>query len=164
MGLNLHSHSKRVKRLHLVSLGSVVFILFSIFRADMFAFLLSTRAGGLGINLTAADTVIFYDSDWNPTVDQQAMDRAHRLGQTRQVTVYRLIARGTIEERILQRAQEKSEVCILVVKKDWGELRKDQGRSRGREGERKGRDGMGWERKGRERRGGIGKWRGNEKI
>ena len=54
--------------------------------------------------------MIFYDSDWNPTVDQQAMDRAHRLGQTRQVTVYRLIARGTIEERILQRAQEKSEV------------------------------------------------------
>jgi len=47
---------------------------------------LSTRAGGLGINLTAADTVIFYDSDWNPTVDQQAMDRAHRLGQTKQVS------------------------------------------------------------------------------
>ena len=47
-------------------------------RADIFVFLLSTRAGGLGINLTAADTVIFYDSDWNPTVDQQAMDRAHR--------------------------------------------------------------------------------------
>lgn len=84
----------------------------SSFRSDIFAFLLSTRAGGLGINLTAADTVIFYDSDWNPTVDQQAMDRAHRLGQTRQVTVYRLIARGTIEERILQRAQEKSEVII----------------------------------------------------
>ena len=54
-------------------------------REDIFVFLLSTRAGGLGINLTAADTVIFYDSDWNPTVDQQAMDRAHRLGQTRQV-------------------------------------------------------------------------------
>lgn len=50
-----------------------------------FVFLLSTRAGGLGINLTAADTVIFYDSDWNPTVDQQAMDRAHRLGQTKPV-------------------------------------------------------------------------------
>ena len=48
-------------------------------RQDIFVFLLSTRAGGLGINLTAADTVIFYDSDWNPTVDQQAMDRAHRL-------------------------------------------------------------------------------------
>ena len=54
-------------------------------RSDIFAFLLSTRAGGLGINLTAADTVIFYDSDWNPTVDQQAMDRAHRVGQTKQV-------------------------------------------------------------------------------
>lgn len=79
-------------------------------RADIFVFLLSTRAGGLGINLTAADTVIFYDSDWNPTVDQQAMDRAHRLGQTKQVTVYRLICKGSIEERILQRAREKSEV------------------------------------------------------
>lgn len=55
-------------------------------RSDIFVFLLSTRAGGLGINLTAADTVIFYDSDWNPTVDQQAMDRAHRLGQTKQVS------------------------------------------------------------------------------
>ena len=65
-------------------------------RSDIFIFLLSTRAGGLGINLTAADTVIFYDSDWNPTVDQQAMDRAHRLGQTKQVTVYRLICKGTI--------------------------------------------------------------------
>ena len=79
-------------------------------RSDIFVFLLSTRAGGLGINLTAADTVIFYDSDWNPTVDQQAMDRAHRLGQTKQVTVYRLICKGTIEERIMQRAREKSEV------------------------------------------------------
>ena len=59
--------------------------------------------------------MIFYDSDWNPTVDQQAMDRAHRLGQTKQVTVYRLIVRGTIEERILQRAREKSEVCEWVV-------------------------------------------------
>lgn len=56
-------------------------------RSDIFVFLLSTRAGGLGINLTAADTVIFYDSDWNPTVDQQAMDRAHRLGQTKQVSI-----------------------------------------------------------------------------
>ena len=79
-------------------------------RDDIFVFLLSTRAGGLGINLTAADTVVFYDSDWNPTVDQQAMDRAHRLGQTKQVTVYRLITKGTVEERILQRAKEKSEV------------------------------------------------------
>ncbi|CAG4960273.1 unnamed protein product [Colias eurytheme] len=84
-------------------------------RTDIFVFLLSTRAGGLGINLTAADTVIFYDSDWNPTVDQQAMDRAHRLGQTKQVTVYRLICKGTIEERILQRAKEKSEIQRMVI-------------------------------------------------
>ena len=102
-------------------------------RSDIFIFLLSTRAGGLGINLTAADTVIFYDSDWNPTVDQQAMDRAHRLGQTKQVTVYRLICKGTIgkkkcslyfickivfrisEERILQRAREKSEIQRMVI-------------------------------------------------
>lgn len=53
-------------------------------------FLLSTRAGGLGINLTAADTVIFYESDWNPTLDLQAMDRAHRLGQTKNVSFYLL--------------------------------------------------------------------------
>merc|ERR1719291_1019357 len=83
--------------------------------SNIFIFLLSTRAGGLGINLTAADTVIFYDSDWNPTVDQQAMDRAHRLGQTRQVTVYRLVCKGTIEERILQRAREKEEIHRMVI-------------------------------------------------
>ncbi|XP_070712442.1 chromatin-remodeling ATPase INO80-like, partial [Pempheris klunzingeri] len=82
---------------------------------DIFVFLLSTRAGGIGINLTAADTVIFYDSDWNPTVDQQAMDRAHRLGQTRQVTVYRLICDGTVEERILQRAQQKSMIQQMII-------------------------------------------------
>lgn len=84
-------------------------------RPDIFIFLLSTRAGGLGINLTAADTVIFYDSDWNPTIDSQAMDRAHRLGQTKQVTVYRLITRGTIEERIRKRALQKEEVQRVVI-------------------------------------------------
>lgn len=72
--------------------------------------MLSTRAGGLGINLTAADTVIFYDHDWNPSNDAQAMDRAHRLGQTRQVTVYRLITKGTIDERIVQLARVKKDV------------------------------------------------------
>ncbi|KAL9052992.1 MAG: hypothetical protein Q9162_005048 [Coniocarpon cinnabarinum] len=82
---------------------------------DIFVFLLSTRAGGLGINLTAADTVIFYDSDWNPTIDSQAMDRAHRLGQTRQVTVYRMITRNTIEERIRRRALQKEEVQRVVI-------------------------------------------------
>lgn len=83
--------------------------------SDIFVFLLSTRAGGLGINLTAADTVIFYDSDWNPTIDSQAMDRAHRLGQTRQVTVYRMITRSTIEERIRRRALQKEEVQRVVI-------------------------------------------------
>ena len=84
-------------------------------KPDIFVFLLSTRAGGLGINLTAADTVIFYDSDWNPTIDSQAMDRAHRLGQTKQVTVYRMITRGTIEERIRKRALQKEEVQRVVI-------------------------------------------------
>ena len=84
-------------------------------KPEIFIFLLSTRAGGLGINLTAADTVIFYDSDWNPTIDSQAMDRAHRLGQTRQVTVYRMITRGTIEERIRKRALQKEEVQRVVI-------------------------------------------------
>ena len=79
-------------------------------------FLLSTRAGGLGINLTAADTVVFFESDWNPTVDQQAMDRAHRLGQTRTVHVYRLICRNTVEEYIAKTAKEKEQVTDLVLK------------------------------------------------
>lgn len=82
---------------------------------ELFIFLLSTRAGGLGINLTAADTVIFYDSDWNPTIDSQAMDRAHRLGQQRQVTVYRLLVRGTIEERMRDRAKQKEHVQQVVM-------------------------------------------------
>lgn len=60
-------------------------------KTDKFIFLLSTRAGGLGINLTSADTVIIYDSDWNPQMDLQAMDRAHRIGQKKKVNVYRLI-------------------------------------------------------------------------
>lgn len=84
-------------------------------RSDIFIFLLSTRAGGLGINLTAADTVVFYDHDWNPSNDAQAMDRAHRLGQTRQVTVYRLITKGTIDERIVQLARVKKDVQDMVV-------------------------------------------------
>ena len=60
-----------------------------------FAFLLSTRAGGLGINLATADIVVLYDSDWNPQVDLQAMDRAHRIGQTKPVTVFRFVSEGT---------------------------------------------------------------------
>lgn len=83
---------------------------------DMFVFILSTRAGGVGINLTAADTVIFYDNDWNPTVDQQAMDRVHRLGQTKDVTVYRLITQNSVEEKVMERANKKEEVQKIVIK------------------------------------------------
>lgn len=66
-------------------------------------FLLSTRAGGLGINLATADTVVIYDSDWNPQIDLQAMDRAHRIGQKKHVNVYRLVHEHTIEEKIIER-------------------------------------------------------------
>lgn len=64
--------------------------------SKVFVFLLSTRAGGLGVTLTAANTVIFYDNDWNPTMDAQATDRAHRIGQSRDVNVYQLVTKGTI--------------------------------------------------------------------
>ncbi|KAJ7385780.1 ATP-dependent helicase smarcad1 [Desmophyllum pertusum] len=74
---------------------------------DIFVFLLSTRAGGLGINLTSANVVIIHDVDFNPYNDKQAEDRCHRVGQTRNVTVYRLIAQDTIEDAILQCAQNK---------------------------------------------------------
>ena len=72
-----------------------------------FAFILSTRSGGVGINLTGADTVIFYDSDWNPTMDAQAQDRCHRIGQTRDVHIYRLVSERTVEENILKKANQK---------------------------------------------------------
>lgn len=65
-------------------------------------FLLTTRVGGLGINLTGADRVIIYDPDWNPATDTQARERAWRIGQDRQVTIYRLVSAGTIEEKVLQ--------------------------------------------------------------
>ena len=60
--------------------------------ARIFCFILSTRSGGIGVNLTGADTVIFYDSDWNPTMDAQAQDRCHRIGQTRDVHIYRSVS------------------------------------------------------------------------
>ena len=80
-------------------------------------FLLSTRAGGLGINLASADTVIIYDSDWNPQQDLQAMDRCHRIGQTKPVLVLRLITSNSVEERMLQRAESKLKLERLVIKK-----------------------------------------------
>eukprot|EP01052_Picozoa_sp_SAG31_P021380 SAG31_NODE_1650_length_7635_cov_12.658705_1_plen_1667_part_00 len=80
-----------------------------------FIFILSTRSGGVGINLTGADTVIFYDSDWNPAMDAQAQDRCHRIGQTREVHIYRLISEHTVEENILQKSRQKSEMNRMVL-------------------------------------------------
>lgn len=81
----------------------------------IFLFILSTRSGGVGINLVGADTVIFYDSDWNPAMDQQAQDRCHRIGQTREVHIYRLISERTIEENILKKANQKRALDDLVI-------------------------------------------------
>ncbi|CAK7207099.1 Putative ATPase [Sporothrix eucalyptigena] len=80
-------------------------------------FLLSTRAGGQGINLASADTVILFDSDWNPQQDLQAQDRAHRIGQKRPVVVYRLATKGTVEEDLLMSADAKRRLEKLVIKK-----------------------------------------------
>ncbi|CAI5731954.1 unnamed protein product [Hyaloperonospora brassicae] len=80
-----------------------------------FCFLLSTRAGGLGINLATADIVILFDSDWNPQVDLQAMDRAHRIGQTKIVRVFRFITDGTVEEKIVERAERKLYLDAAII-------------------------------------------------
>jgi len=90
------------------------------FNADdsLLAFLLSTRAGGAGLNLTGADTVIFYDHDWNPANDRQAQDRAYRIGQTRVVNVYRMVTKGTLEDKILERQARKQDLAESVVKHD----------------------------------------------
>ncbi|KAJ9664235.1 ATP-dependent DNA helicase Hrp3 [Neophaeococcomyces mojaviensis] len=82
-----------------------------------FCFLLSTRAGGLGINLMTADTVIIFDSDWNPQADLQAMARAHRIGQTKPVSVYRLVSKETVEEEILERARNKLMLEWLTIQR-----------------------------------------------
>uniref|UniRef100_A0A1A8RFZ2 Proliferation-associated SNF2-like protein n=2 Tax=Nothobranchius rachovii TaxID=451742 RepID=A0A1A8RFZ2_9TELE len=84
---------------------------------EVFVFLLSTRAGGLGINLTAADTVIIFDSDWNPQADLQAQDRCHRIGQTKPVVVYRLVTANTIDQKILERASAKRKLEQMVIHK-----------------------------------------------
>uniref|UniRef100_A0A8D3CC97 Lymphoid-specific helicase n=1 Tax=Scophthalmus maximus TaxID=52904 RepID=A0A8D3CC97_SCOMX len=85
---------------------------------EVFLFLLSTRAGGLGINLTAADTVIIFDSDWNPQADLQAQDRCHRIGQTKPVLVYRLVTANTIDQKILERASAKRKLEQMVIHKN----------------------------------------------
>nr|XP_043873739.1 chromodomain-helicase-DNA-binding protein 4a isoform X2 [Solea senegalensis] len=88
--------------------------------AQQFAFLLSTRAGGLGINLATADTVVIYDSDWNPHNDIQAFSRAHRIGQNKKVMIYRFVTKASVEERITQVAKKKMMLTHLVVRPGLG--------------------------------------------
>eukprot|EP00794_Sanderia_malayensis_P013930 gene13930-15382_t len=84
---------------------------------DVFLFLLSTRAGGLGINLSAADTCIIYDSDWNPQADLQAQDRCHRIGQKKPVLVFRLVTANTVDETVVERAASKRKLEKMVIHK-----------------------------------------------
>ncbi|KAM9994213.1 hypothetical protein ACTFIZ_005515 [Dictyostelium cf. discoideum] len=83
--------------------------------SDLFAFLLTTRAGGLGITLNTADIVILFDSDWNPQMDLQAQDRAHRIGQTKPVTVYRFVTENSMEEKMVEKAEMKLQLDALVI-------------------------------------------------
>ncbi len=83
--------------------------------SEKFVFMLSTRAGGLGINLYTADIVVLYDSDWNPQMDLQAMDRAHRIGQKKQVKVFRLVSENTVDEKIVERAAVKLRLDRMVI-------------------------------------------------
>ena len=81
----------------------------------LFCFIASSRSGGVGINLTGADTVFFYDSDWNPSMDRQCMDRAHRIGQTREVHIYRFVSSHTVEENMLKKANQKRLLDRVVI-------------------------------------------------
>lgn len=105
--LNMHGH--RYLRLDGATKVEQRQVLTEHFNHDkrILCFILSTRSGGLGINLTGADTVIFYDSDWNPSMDKQCQDRAHRIGQTRDVHIYRFVTQFTIEENIFKKANQK---------------------------------------------------------
>lgn len=84
-------------------------------------FLLSLKAGGLGLTLTEADTVILYDPWWNPAVERQAMDRTHRIGQDKPVFVHRLVAAGTVEEKILDMQSRKQALADALFDKDGGQ-------------------------------------------
>ncbi|KAF7297886.1 hypothetical protein HMN09_01009400 [Mycena chlorophos] len=97
------------------------------FNADprVFCFIASSRSGGVGINLTGADTVVFYDSDFNPQMDRQCEDRAHRIGQIRDVHIYRFVSTHTVEEAMLRKANQKRSLDDLVIQKgefDWRSL------------------------------------------
>ncbi|KAG5352756.1 hypothetical protein C0989_000695 [Termitomyces sp. Mn162] len=101
------------------------------FNADprIFCFIASSRSGGVGINLTGADTVVFYDSDFNPQMDKQCEDRAHRIGQIRDVHIYRFVSQHTVEEALLRKANQKRSLDDLVIQKgefDWRSLFNDQ--------------------------------------
>ncbi len=98
--------------------------------SSKFLFLLTTRAGGLGINLTSADIVVLFDSDWNPQADLQAMDRAHRIGQTKQVYVFRFVTEHAVEERILERATQKLRLDQLVIQQGARSSRPRRSRTR----------------------------------
>ena len=98
--------------------------------SEKFIFLLTTRAGGLGINLTSADIVILYDSDWNPQADLQAMDRAHRIGQTKQVRVFRFVTEKAIEEKVLERAAQKLRLDQLVIQQGRAQQQAKQAASK----------------------------------
>ncbi|KAK5240773.1 swr1 complex component, partial [Exophiala xenobiotica] len=113
--LNIHGH--RYLRLDGATKIEQRQILTDRFNNDprILAFILSSRSGGLGINLTGADTVIFYDLDWNPAMDRQCTDRAHRIGQTRDVHIYRFVSEHTIESNILRKAGQKQLLDDVVI-------------------------------------------------
>lgn len=113
--LNIHGH--RYLRLDGATKVEQRQILTERFNRDdrILAFILSSRSGGIGINLTGADTVIFYDLDWNPAMDKQCQDRCHRIGQTRDVHIYRLVSEYTIEANILRKANQKRMLNDVVI-------------------------------------------------
>ena len=113
--LNIHGH--RYLRLDGSTKVEQRQILTDRFNNDpkILAFILSSRSGGLGINLTGADTVIFYDLDWNPAMDKQCQDRCHRIGQTRDVHIYRFVSEYTIEANILRKANQKRMLDDVII-------------------------------------------------
>ncbi len=113
--LNIHGH--RYLRLDGATKIEQRQVLTERFNNDprILAFILSSRSGGIGINLTGADTVIFYDLDWNPAMDKQCQDRCHRIGQTRDVHIYRLVSEHTIEANILRKANQKRLLDDVVI-------------------------------------------------
>ena len=113
--LNIHGH--RYLRLDGATKVEQRQALTERFNSDnrILAFILSSRSGGIGINLTGADTVIFYDMDWNPAMDKQCQDRCHRIGQTRDVHIYRMVSEHTIEGNILRKANQKRMLDDVVI-------------------------------------------------